>query len=148
LSSTTDFTASVRVARPAEDVFAYIADPRNFPEWNSAVDSVVAASPRAPGVGMLYVMRRQLPSGRATNELEIIAHDSPGTFAIRTTSGPTPFVYRFRVEPADGGARITLTAEVELAGLASIAGPLVTRAVKRGVDANLATLRAILERPN
>jgi hypothetical protein len=140
------FTASVPVARPVDDVFAYTADPRNFPAWNSAVESVVAASPRAPGTGMRYVMRRQLPSGGATNELEVVAHDSPGRFAIRTTSGPTPFAYRYRFEPADGGTRITLLAEVELTGLASIAGPLAARLVKRGVEANLATLRSILER--
>src|SRR5918996_6446067 len=116
------FTATVPVARPVNDVFAYTADPRNFPDWNSAVESVVAASPLVTGTGMRYVMRRQLPGGEAINELEVIAHDSPSAFAIRTTSGPTPFAYRYRFEPADGGTRITLLAEVELTGVASIAG--------------------------
>jgi hypothetical protein len=145
-SKLTHFTASVPVARPVGDAFAYTADPRNFPDWNSAVESVAAASPLAPGTGMRYVMRRQLPGGEVTNELEVIAHESPGRFAIRTTSGPTPFTYRYRFEPADGGTRITLVAEVELSGLASIAGPLAARLVKRGVEANFATLRSILER--
>jgi uncharacterized protein YndB with AHSA1/START domain len=143
-SNSSEFTTSVRVARPVDEVFAYVADPRNFPDWNSAVQSV--AGPRdAPGAGMRYVMRRQLPGGGATNELEIVAHDPPGTFAIRTTSGPTPFAYRYRFEPVDGGTRITLEAEVELTGLAAISGPLAARVVKRGVDANFAALRSILE---
>jgi len=31
------FTTSVHIDRPVDDVFAYVADPRNFPAWNSAV---------------------------------------------------------------------------------------------------------------
>jgi hypothetical protein len=41
-------------------------------------------------------MERQLPTGRATNQLEIVVRNRPREFAIRTTTGPTPFVYRYR----------------------------------------------------
>jgi len=85
-------------------------------------------------------MQRQLPGGRATNDLEVTTSDSPATFEIRTTSGPTPFVYRYRFDPAGAGTLLTLEAEVELPGL-------IARLLKRGVDANFATLRSILERP-
>jgi uncharacterized protein YndB with AHSA1/START domain len=137
MSST--FATNVSIARPVDEVFAYVANPETFPDWNSAVESITPAGTR-------YVMRRQLPNGPATNELEIIARRPPRTFAIRTVTGPTPFVYRYRLEPTENGTLLTLAAEVELAGLASLAGPVVARAVKRGVDANLATLRSILER--
>ena len=46
-----------------------------------------------------------------------------------------------RIEPTDGGTLVTLRAEAEVPGPAV----LVKHAVKRGVDANLATLKAILE---
>jgi len=127
------FTTSVHIDRPVDDVFAYVADPRNFPAWNSAVESV-------SGSGKEFVMQRQLPGGRATNDLEVTTSDSPATFEIRTTSGPTPFVYRYRFDPAGAGTLLTLEAEVELPGL-------IARLLKRGVDANFATLRSILERP-
>jgi len=127
-----NFSTDVNVDRPVTTVFAYVAEPRNFPAWNSAVESVVLAG------GNRYVMRRQLPGGPATNDLAVTASDPPALFEIRTTSGPTPFVYRYRFEPAGGGTRVTLDAQVELPGL-------LARLLRRGVDANLATLRAILE---
>jgi uncharacterized membrane protein len=128
-----NFSANVSIDRPITEVFAYVADPRNFPAWNSAVERV------APADRNRYVMHRQLPGGPAINDLAVTASDQPTLFEIRTTSGPTPFVYRYRFVPAAGGTLVTLDAHVELPGLLS-------RLLRRGVDANLATLRGILER--
>ena len=64
---------------------------------------------------------------------------------MRTTSGPTPLLYRYRFVDAGDETDLTLDAEVELTGIASLAGPLAQHAVKRGVDDNLATLKGLLE---
>jgi uncharacterized protein YndB with AHSA1/START domain len=138
MSSISSFATTIHIRQPVEHVFARVADPSGFPDWNSAVESVHASGGR-------YLMHRRLPGGRATNELEIIERQPPTAFTVRTTSGPTPFVYRYRFEPTDGGTLVTLLADVELPGLAALAGPVATHAIKRGVDANLATLRSILE---
>ena len=66
----------------------------------------------------------------------------PAAFAIRTVSGPTPFAYRYTLTGEEGATVVALDAEVELGRL----GPIAARAVRRGVDANLATLRDALER--
>jgi uncharacterized protein YndB with AHSA1/START domain len=144
-NSLTRFTTSVRIARPVAAVFAFVADPRTFPDWNSAVERVVAKSRPTPAVGARYAMSRLLPDGRASNDLEIVTWDPPSEFAIQTTSGPTPFVYRYSFTPEDGGTLVRLLAEFEL-GAPALIQPLVARGVKRGVDANFSTLRAILER--
>jgi hypothetical protein len=39
-------------------------------------------------------MERALPTGRAVNELEVVASEPPRKFAVRTTARPTPFHYR------------------------------------------------------
>jgi uncharacterized protein YndB with AHSA1/START domain len=133
--SSISFTTTTTIGRPIGDVFARVADPAGFPDWNSAVESV---RPRGDG---RYVMYRRLPGGPATNDLEIVDRQPPTAFAVRTTSGPTPFVYRYAFESTDGGTLVTLQAEAEVPGPAVLVRP----AVKRGVDANLATLKAILE---
>jgi uncharacterized protein YndB with AHSA1/START domain len=139
------FETSVRIERPVEEVFAYVADPENFPGWNSAVQTVRKTSSGEHPVGATYSMTRQLPSGRAENDLEITAHEHPREFAIRTLSGPTPFVYRYAFSPSDAGTLLELDAEVELPGAAELLGPLARRAVKRGVEDNFATLKSVLE---
>jgi uncharacterized protein YndB with AHSA1/START domain len=136
----TRFQTALEISRPRADVFAYVADPRRFPEWNSAVTSVVALG------GGRFRMERRLPTGRATNELEILVERPPEELAVRTITGPTPFTYRYGFTETPGGTLLTLHAEVTLAGAASVLAPLAAHAVRRGVDANFATLRQILER--
>ncbi|MGH2984631.1 MAG: SRPBCC family protein [Solirubrobacterales bacterium] len=139
-----NFETAVRVQRSAEEVFDYVSEPQNFPDWNSAVQGVRRTSGDGD-VGSTYSMERELPGGRAENELEILTSVRPTEFALRTTSGPTPFIYRYRFDSEDGVTVVRLVAEVELTGVASALGPLGARVVKHGVDANFATLKRILE---
>jgi uncharacterized protein YndB with AHSA1/START domain len=140
-----NFQTSVRIHRPVEDVFDYLSDPGNLPHWNSAVRDVRPISISRREVGSTYSMKRELPSGSADNKLEILTLERPTQFAIRTTSGPTPFHYRYDLRSDNGETIVTLEAEVELEGAAALAAPLARRAVKRGVDDNFATLKKILE---
>jgi uncharacterized protein YndB with AHSA1/START domain len=139
-----NFKTAVRIDRPVEEVFDYVSNPGNFPRWNSAVQAVSATSGQGEP-GSTYLMERDLPGGRAENELEVVEREQPTTFTIRTTSGPTPFVYRYRFDSEDGATRMELAADVELSGIAGALGPLGARVVKRGVDANFASLKQILE---
>lgn len=140
-----NFETSVRIERPAGEVFDYVSDPVNFPHWNSAVQSVRGTTPEQGTVGATYLMERELPGGRAENGLEILASERPAEFTIRTTSGPTPFTYRYRFAEQEGATLVELSAEVELSGIAGALGPLGARVVKRGVDSNFADLKRILE---
>jgi uncharacterized protein YndB with AHSA1/START domain len=143
-----EFETSVSIARPIEEVFAFVSDPLQFPRWNSAVLSTRRTSGASNEVGATYSMERELPTGRVRNELQIIARKPPTEFGIRTTSGPTPFVYRYGFRVERGATIVHLDASVELGGPARLVPPLAARAVKRGVDANFAALRRTLEGSN
>lgn len=138
-------TVSERIAKGPGSVFPYLSDPQNFPAWNSAVKKVSPLGGSEPAVGARYAMWRDLPTGKAENELEIVALDPPREFVLRTVSGPTPFVYRYRLAGLDeGGTELTLDAEADLGHLANFAGPIAGNLLQRGIEANLATLRGIL----
>ena len=139
------FETSVRIRSPIEEVFSYVADPFNFPRWNSAVQAVRKTSADQNAVASTYSMERELPSGRAVNELEVVASDPPRTFAIRTTAGPTPFLYRYRFSTENSETVIKLDAEVELPGAAAFLPQFAGRLVRKGVNNNLARLKEILE---
>jgi carbon monoxide dehydrogenase subunit G len=139
------FETSVRVQRPLEVVFDFVSDPLSFPRWNSAVQAVNNTSGVTGEVGSTYSMRRELPTDQVENELEVLVRERPSEFAIRTTSGPTPFHYRYRFAPDGAGTVVHLDATVELPGVAGRLGPLAARVVRRGVDANFAVLKRTLE---
>jgi uncharacterized protein YndB with AHSA1/START domain len=136
---------TIGIARPVEVVFAYVSDPRNLPAWNSAVQAVRSTSPASRDIGSTFSMQRQLPTGPATNRLEIVAREQPRELAIRTTDGPTPFLYRYQFAAENGETVVQLDAQIELDGLANLMPHLARPAVKKGIDANLATLKHILE---
>jgi uncharacterized protein YndB with AHSA1/START domain len=139
------FETDVRIDRPVEEVFSYVSNPLNLPHWNSAVEAVQKTSIGPNGIASTYSMERALPTGPAVNELEVVTSEQPREFAIRTIAGPTPFVYRYWFSTESGETVVTLDAEVELPGATSFLGPLAGRLVEKGVNANLATLKQILE---
>ncbi len=112
---------------------------RRISVWNSAVRSVEQVADDG------YRMVRELPTGVAENQLEVVAARSPDLVVVASSDGPTPFTYRYGIHESGDGTELELDAEVELGGAAELLGPLATRAVKRGVDENLATLKQLLE---
>ena len=141
----TSFEASVRIARPLDEVFAFTSDPLNLPRWNSAVRAVRQTRGRDRAVDSTYAMERELPTGRVHNDLEVFAHEHPSRFGIRTTSGPTPFAYQYGFAHENGETVVRLNAALELSGAKGLLATVATRAVKHGANDNLAALKRILE---
>lgn len=139
------FEATVRVKRPIDEVFDFVADPLLFPRWNSAVQAVQGASGETGALGSRYSMQRELPTGQVENELEVFVREHPSEFGIRTTSGPTPFRYRYQLVSDGADTVVRLDASVIVPGVAAVLGPLATRGLRRGVDANFANLKRTLE---
>ena len=57
------FHNTVTIARPTDQVFAFLADFGNIPAWNYAIARTVQTSPGQPGVGAAYRQARTIPRG-------------------------------------------------------------------------------------
>jgi hypothetical protein len=105
--------------------------------------------PRHPtGVGARYEIMRSLPNGPAYNDVEIIEYTLNHQVTIESRDGPTPFRYRYRVEPSQEGAMLTLDSIISSAGLSGPAahlGQLATQLFKHGMKQNLHEPKRILE---
>ena len=141
------FTTQIRIERPVDLVFDFVADPERFPVWNAQVRSVRPTSAGRKDVGSTYAMERDLPAGPAANVLEILDRSAPGTFAVRAASGPTRFVHRYRFAPEpDGSATVLrLDAEVDLGAFVALSGSLAHRVALGGVESSLGALKRLLE---
>ena len=135
---------TIQIRRPIDDVFAYVADPQHLPDWNSAVTDVHPTSTTGD-TPSTYVMTRHLPTGTATNELRVVASEPPTRFVIETTSGPTPFHYEYRLSGDDRATVLELDAHADLGPLATLLGPLARHGLESGINANLETLKNILD---
>jgi uncharacterized protein YndB with AHSA1/START domain len=143
------FSISIDIDREARDVFAILSDVRAMPRWYEAVKEVVALTPSVSGQGARYEIGRTLPGGAVRNEVAVTEYVVDKVFTIESLSGPTPFRYRYTLEPSAEKTRLHLEACITGEGLP---GPLahvdvlVTQLFKRGMGDNLRELSQLVER--
>ncbi len=134
------------VQRSIEKVFSYISDIRNTPNWYSAVVSAQLVKGHELGLDTQYRIVRNLPQGRAEDIVQVIEYDPPHRFRFKSIGGTTPFDYTYILTGTSETTKIMLHAEITLSGLPNLLSPIVTQAFKKGMQNNLKTLVAILEK--
>jgi carbon monoxide dehydrogenase subunit G len=135
---------TVEIAQAPEEVFAFVTDPVNYPQWQP---SLVAIEPHTPGplrVGSEATEVRRFLGRELETTWTCVEHEPHSRSAIECHDGPVPFKGTFILEPTGGGTRFTWT--VETRGAASrLGGPLVGRTTRGELKANSARLKALLE---
>jgi uncharacterized protein YndB with AHSA1/START domain len=140
------FQNTVTIARPAGEVFAFLADFGNIPAWNYAIARTVQTSPGPARVGATYRQTRTIPRN-GEEGFEVTEFTPPGRLAIKGQIGPFSASSSYLLEPAAGGTRLTNHVELEpSSALLRPFAPLAVPAVKAAVARNLGTLKQLLER--
>ena len=98
------FENTVTITRPVEEVFTYLADAENLPQWNYAIEQTRKISPGPVGVGTVYRQTRTLP-GRSQEDFEIVVFQPPGQLALDGTFGPFKARASYLLERPPAGRR-------------------------------------------
>jgi hypothetical protein len=139
------FENALTIHRPVEDVFSFLADFENVPRWNYAIEATRKTSPGPVGVGTTYSQTRSVPR-RAEEGFEVTLFEPVSRLAIRGRIGPFQATMSYRLQPADGGTRLTNQVELEPASAPlRLVAPVAVPRVRTAVAANLETLKRILE---
>jgi uncharacterized protein YndB with AHSA1/START domain len=142
-------TATTEVNRPARDVFDYATDPTRFSEWQKGVVEGHMEEQGSPSVGTRCLTTRRIGFAKRPVTAELTHIDPPRTWGMRGVDGPIRAVVDVTVEPvADNRSRLTISIDFEGQGIGKLLVPLVVRQeARKEMPANLATLKALLERP-
>lgn len=138
---------SVVIARSPEEVFDYLVQAANLPEWDSSIVEAEQVGAEPVGVRTRWRGTSKILGRRFRWVTEITEFDRPRRSSSRSVEGTLQFAVTVLVEPADGGARFTYRVDAEsgLGGVfGRIADPIVERAQARTVRANLETLAELL----
>jgi uncharacterized membrane protein len=141
-----DVVTEIEIARPRAEVAAFASDPDNATAWYKNIRSVEWETPRPAAVGSrIRFVARFL--GRTLEYTYEIRSIEPGTrFVMSTQEGPFPMETTYTWEDsAAGGTRMTLRNRGEPAGFASVAAPVMSRAMRRANEADLRRLKMLLE---
>ncbi len=137
---------SVEIDRPPEEVFAYVANPENLPEWSSLVLEVRKDAEGQLKEGERFGVVAKFLGRRFETPFEVSAHEPPRQHSDRSTGGPFEQEYIYTLEPTGGGGtRLTHVAEAEPGGFFKLVGPLLERAGSRQFKADLQSLKDLLE---
>jgi len=127
---------TIEIERTPEDVFSYLTDVSNVPDWQSGVKTATQRDGRIEESRSLF--------GREIHmTLEVVEREEPRLFTLRTIDGPMRLTVRHELEPAGSGTRLSVVAEGDVPGFAA---GLLSRGAEKQFRKDFTRLKQILER--
>jgi uncharacterized protein YndB with AHSA1/START domain len=118
------FTAARHIDHPVEHVWHQLTD------WDRAAGWLGVDSIRADGGTQVGTTLRFVTRGKERSS-EIAALDPGRSMTLRSRQGGVTADYRYTVERAGSGSRVTLTADVGTRGAWALVAPLIRAAIRR-----------------
>ncbi|WP_336359692.1 SRPBCC family protein [Haladaptatus sp. ZSTT2] len=142
-------SASIDIARPIQDVYAYVSSVENMANWVDGVSNVQHVSGEPDEVGATYTSDYTY-SGRTTEmTYEITAAESPNRFAV-VGRGPFPFEGELLLTATPSGTRVTNSIDAGADGrftkaMFTVFRPVMRRMMARQLGKELTILKRSLE---
>jgi uncharacterized protein YndB with AHSA1/START domain len=136
---------TILIGRPTEIVFAFVSDQTNAPRWQRGLTAVRRTTDGPIGVGTRHTFERTLIGRRMDGSNEYTEYD-PDELVAFAWAGPMPGQASYVVEPSGiDGTRLVARLEMQAQGLLRVAEPVLAVGLRRDVEANLETLKHLLE---
>jgi uncharacterized protein YndB with AHSA1/START domain len=121
-------TTTIEIARPAEDVFAYVTDPSTMPEWQQGCVRGHMDGPTTQ-VGSKCTTVRRIGGREREATTEITEYDPPHRWADRGIDGPVRAMVAVTVDqlPDKSHSRVTIELDFAGHGIGKLLIPLVVR---------------------
>jgi uncharacterized membrane protein len=141
-----DVLTEIVIDRPVETVAEYVADPSHAPEWYANIESVQWQTAPPVAVGSRLDFVAHFLGRRLAYTYEIIDLVPLERLVMRTAQGPFPMETSYQWSPAgENSTRMTLRNRGEPSGFAGVAAPLMSAAMRRANQKDLARLKSVLE---
>ncbi|MFP5489364.1 MAG: SRPBCC family protein [Acidimicrobiia bacterium] len=139
------YVTTVRTPKSQEDAFAYLADLRNFAEWDPGVREAQQVRGDGPGPDAEYDVTVDAAAVRAlTLRYRTIEFDPPRSITVKASSRLFTSLDRIDVAPDGDGARATYDAELTLNGPLGLFDKLLQGSFRKiGDRANRGLIRAL-----
>jgi carbon monoxide dehydrogenase subunit G len=139
------FELSLEIARPAHEVWEYLIDPENVPDWQASAASSHQLSDGPMGVGTHLQDERRFLGRRARSEVEVTEFEPERLFTLHGISGPVRFTVRHRLEDRGGHTHLAIEAEADPSGIGRLMRPMVEHAAVHEIRKDFDRLKSLLE---
>ena len=133
------------IAAPAALVFAFLTEPDKATAWQSTL-AAARLSPDAPmQLGTRIRETRTLLGREIHSTVDVTEFDPPRRFGGHGAAGPMHWQFRYTLEERDGATHLALHLQGDGRHLFRLGQPIVLKAVKQQLVADLAKLREVVE---
>ncbi|MGQ0774054.1 MAG: SRPBCC family protein [Pseudonocardiales bacterium] len=138
---------SVDIDRPTGEVFAYLDDVTNNPEWLKGMRSCTWTTDPPVRVGSRYEQVAQFLGKQIRTSFEVTAREPGRLVTIESQAGSSfPLTVTRQVEPlGDDRCRVVETVESDPSGFYRVAQPLLRAMVARNIKRDYHSLKQHLE---
>jgi carbon monoxide dehydrogenase subunit G len=138
------FEKEFSIERPLQEVFDYVSDPANDPQWRDA--ELAEWTSEAPyGVGSTQRSVGKILGRKIESSTEVTEWDPPKHFAFKSIGGPLPFEFRVSLEGVGEGTKLVVEGQAEAGGFFKLAEGLVARQFEKQLDNDFSSLKKVLE---
>jgi uncharacterized membrane protein len=142
-----DVLTETVIERPCAEVAAYAGDPSHAPEWYANIESVEWLTEPPLRVGSKLTFAAQFLGRRLVYTYEVVELVPGERLVMRTAEGPFPMETTYTWQPVAGDrTRMTLRNRGEPTGFAKLGAPMMSAAIRRANQKDLASLKRRLER--
>lgn len=138
----TRVVTTIDIERPVEDVFGFLTDLDNLPQW--AVGLLEVRHDGHVRLGAKGVEVRMVGKKKTEMPWEVIRYEPPRVVAF-AYSEPLPATATFTMEPIAGGTRLTCDTELELKGIYRLMAPMIVKEARQTDAKQFAKAKATLE---
>ena len=142
------FTVSVLINRSQQDVFDFLSDPAIKHKWMPMLESAAWTSSGEPGVGSTVRAIMKMGGKETEMPIEITQWDVPNRYGYKMLAVPFPMkamAHSFRLEPEDGGTRVSQVGEFETVSILRFATGWIGKFATKMNGNELKTLKQLLE---
>jgi uncharacterized membrane protein len=136
---------SVEIDRPIEEVFDFVTNIENLPQWAGPVQEAQQTSEGPLGVGTTQSQVAQFLGRKVETSQEVTEYEPNTRFSTKSTSGPLPMEIHYVLEPSGEGTRVSLEGNVDAGGFFKVAEPIVARMLQRQTTSDAANLKELME---
>ena len=136
----------VIISRPLGEVFAFVADQRNAPQWQDGLIEVRLLAEGLSGVGTKHAIVRLFMGQRMEISNEYTEYEFNQKVAFKSTSGPIPFNAAYLTEPVAEGTHLISMVQMQPEGLPAQAEAEMNNGLSQEMKVDLDKLKSLLEK--
>ena len=133
---------SIEIARPREEVFAYLTDRKNAKAWSTELVDVTYDGELAKGTTGADI--RKVGRKKIVMPWTVTAFDPPNRVVFESTA-PFPATADFSFRSTGAGTLLTCSMGLRPRGFWRLLGPLIAREGRKGDQAQFQKVKQILE---